>query len=82
MSFRLWSPSSDGLDCGSHGGGDSDSIRVITSSAFNSISRGQESIETLNQIWVPSEQLRNTVDDAGGINPRFISASEKVIKCI
>lgn len=76
MPFRLGSPSSDGLDCGSHRGSDSDSIRVVAGSALNSISRGQKCIEALDQIWVASEQLRNTVNDAGCINSKCMSASE------
>lgn len=76
MPFRLWSPSGDGLDCGSHRGSDSNSIRVVAGSALNSIARGQKRIEALDQIWVASEQLRNTVNNAGCINSKCMSASE------
>lgn len=70
MTIALVPSASDGLNGGSHGCRNSDCVWVVSSTAFDSVTRGEESVETLNQVRMASEELRNSVDD-----PRRIDAT-------
>ena len=56
------------MNCRSHGSGDSDRIRVVTSSTFDPVSRRQERVKSLDQLWIAGKQLADSSYDAWGVN--------------
>ena len=63
-----WSRGGHIADCCAHWSGHADDIWIVTLAAFNPISRRQECVETLNQLWVASEELTNSTDHTWSID--------------
>lgn len=63
-------PASDGLDSGSHRSGDPYGVRIVPSPTLDAVAWGEESIKTLDEVRVTSEQLRDSVDYTGCVNAR------------
>lgn len=62
MAIALVSATGNRLNRCAHGGCDSDCIRVISSTTFDPITGRQESVKSLDEIRVTSEELRDAVD--------------------
>ena len=63
----------DGIDVGvlrrySEGCSNCDSVGVQwVGGDVNAIAHGQEGVESLNEVWVPGEEARNTLNNARGV---------------
>ena len=67
--WKSTTSASNGLDCCSHRSGHSNCIRVVTGTTLDAITRRKESVESLNEIRMPCEELRNSVDHSRRIDP-------------
>lgn len=56
------------LHCCSHRSGDSDRIRVVTRSAFDPVSRRQERVKSLDELWITRKERTDSTDDAWGVD--------------
>lgn len=77
VTLNLRASTRNGLNGCAHRRCDPDGVRIVTSSAFNSVSRGQEGVEALDQIGVTSEKLRDAVDNPGSIDPVTVSRANE-----
>lgn len=63
-------PASYGLNSSAHGSSDPYGVRVVPSSTFDAIAGGEESIEALDEVRVPGEQLGDAVNNPGRVDPK------------
>ena len=74
VAIALISTSSDGLDRGAHRRGNSDCIGIVAGTTLDTITGRQEGVESLDQIGMPCEELRYSVDNPWCINAVLLLA--------